>query len=96
MKKLDNIITGILLGLLLPIGFIWLYCNNFFPDEPVIELLKSVWGTTTFGRLMILAIIPNLGAIFLLYKHDIFKLGTGVVIGMIPYLIMSVLSLVVF
>jgi len=96
MKKLNNIVVGILLGLLLPIGFIWLYCYNFFPEVPVVELLKSVWGTVTFGRLMILAIVPNLGAIFLLYKHDAFKIGTGVVIGMVPYLIASVLSLLFF
>jgi len=96
MKKLDNVIIGILLGLLLPIGFIWLYCYNFFPETPVLELLKSTLGTITFGRLMILAIVPNLGAIFLLYKHDIFKLGTGVIVGMIPYLIASVLSLLFF
>jgi hypothetical protein len=94
--KLDNIIIGILLGLLLPVGFLWFYLFNFKPEIPFFEALQMLWGTVVFGQLMLLAIVPNLASFFFIYKKDAFKLGMGVGISTAIYFLGSLISMLIF
>ena len=88
------IILGILCGLLLPAGFAWLYLYNFYPNDlSFVETIKELWGSPLFGKLLLLAIVPDLVATFIFYKQDSFKIGAGVILGMTPYLIISILML---
>ena len=88
------IILGILCGLLLPAGFAWLYLYNFYPNDlSFVETIKELWGSPLFGKLLLLAIVPDLVATFIFYKQDSFKIGAGVILGMTPYLITSILML---
>ena len=96
MKYFDNIIIGILIGLLLPVGFLWLYFLNFNPEMSFIESLTIVWGNLLFARLMLLAAVPNLAILFFVKQQDAFKLGKGILIGMTPYFIASLISLIIF
>lgn len=92
MKHFDNIIIGILCGLLLPAAFAWLYLYNFYPkDFSFFETIKELWGSALFGKLLLLSIIPDLVATFIFYKQDWFKIGAGTILGLIPYLIISIL-----
>jgi len=96
MRSFDNIITGILLGLLLPVGFLWLYLRNYMSEIPFFEALQMLWGTAVFGRLVLLAIVPNLASFFLILKKDAFKLGTGVGISTALYFLGSLISMLIF
>ena len=96
MRSFDNIIVGILLGLLLPVGFLWLYFFNFNPEMSFIESLTVVWGNLLFARLMLLAIVPNLASFFLIYKKDAFKLGIGVGIATGLYFLASLVFMIIF
>jgi len=89
-KRFDNIIIGILCGLLLPAGFAWLYLYNFYPNDLSIETIKELWGSSLFGKLLLLSIVPDLVTTFISYKQDSFKMGAGIILGMIPYLITSI------
>jgi hypothetical protein len=96
MKRFDNIVLGILIGLLLPIGFLWLFFYNFNPEASFFDSFKMLWGTSWFGKQMLLAAMPDLAILFFVKKQDAFKLGTGIFIGMSPYLIASVLTMIIF
>ncbi|NDV47020.1 hypothetical protein D0T49_08160 [Paludibacter sp. 221] len=91
MKRFNHIITGILCGLLLPLTFLWLYLNNFYPgDASFFDSLRQLWGHVLFGKLLLLSIMPDLVLTFIFYKMDWFKAGAGVIAGMMPYLIISI------
>jgi len=92
MKRFDNIIVGFLCGFLLPTAFLWLYLHRFYPsDLSFIDSIKELWGSALFGKLLFLSITPDLIATFVFYKLDSFKIGAGTILGMIPYLIGSIL-----
>ncbi|MDL2290323.1 hypothetical protein LJB95_02850 [Paludibacteraceae bacterium OttesenSCG-928-F17] len=90
MKQFGEFLLGLLIGLVLPLGFIWLYLYNFYPDGySVIEAVKQLYPGALFGRLLILSIIPDLIAAFIFYKFDKFRFGAGIIAGLLPYLITS-------
>jgi len=96
MRSFDNIILGILLGLLLPVGFLWLYLLNFKPEIPFFEALSMFWGRVLFAKLLLLAIVPNLAALFIIHKQDAFKLGIGVGISTAIYFLASLVFIIIF
>lgn len=94
MRRLNNTIGGILCGLALPIVFIWIYLYNFYPGEAgIIASAKSLWGSALFGKLLLLSLMPDLILTFIFYKRDSFKFGAGVITGMLPFLILSIMMI---
>ncbi len=92
MNGFKGFIIGLLCGLLLPVGFVWLYLNNFYPNEEAVrEILKVLYPSVVLGKLLLLSIVPDLLLAFIFYKRDSFKLGGGVLLGAIPYLVASIL-----
>lgn len=91
MQRFNNIIVGFVCGVLLPIAFVWVYLYNYYSsDFSFIESIKNLWGSALFGKLLLLSIVPDMLLTFIFYKLDSFKLGAGVILGMIPYLIISI------
>jgi hypothetical protein len=92
MNGFKGFIIGLLCGLLLPVGVVWLYLNNFNSNEEAIrEMLKVPYSSIVLGKLLLLSIVPDLLLAFIFYKRDSFKLGGGVLLGAIPYLVASIL-----
>lgn len=90
MKQIGEFLLGLLIGLALPIGLIYLYLYNFYPgDYSIQEILTRLYPSTILSKLLILSIIPDLIAIFVFYKLDKFRIGAGVLAGLLPYLIAS-------
>ena len=88
MERFDKYWIGIVLGLILPAAFIFLYVDRF-----------NLWYTfqtfgmmlsDTFSRLLYLSVFPNMALIFVFYTLDTWKLSKGVLIGAFPYIIASV------
>lgn len=91
MERLNNIVFGILCGLLAPVAFIWLYLYNFYPtDITFFDSIKELWGTALLGKLLLLSVMPDLILTFIFYKQDWFKVGAGIILGIIPYLTASI------
>ncbi|NDP22782.1 MAG: hypothetical protein GZ091_17140 [Paludibacter sp.] len=94
MARFNKFIYGFLPGLLLPILFMWVYLNRFYPsDLTFFEELKQLYPGLLFGKLLLLSIMPNLLMVFIFYKSDSFKIATGTLLGGMPYFIGSIFML---
>ncbi len=94
MKRFNHFLYGLIPGLLIPVLFMWIYLNRFYPgDLSFIETLKQLYPGIILGKLLLLSVMPNLLLVFLFYKSDSFKIAAGVMIGGMPYLIASIFML---
>jgi hypothetical protein len=90
MKKINNFWLGFILGLLLPLGFIWLYLNQFYPqDLPFFEIIKRIYPSRTLGNLLMLSFMPDMVFMFICYKTDSFRIASGFFVGGVSYFIAS-------
>ena len=88
MKKYNHFLYGFIPGLLLPVGFLWLYLKRFYPGNlPFFDILKELYPGVMLGKLLLLSIMLNLVGVFIFYKQDCFKTGIGMMMGAMPYLI---------
>ncbi len=94
MAQFNKFIYGFVPGLLLPILFMWVYLNRFYPsDMSFLDALKQMFPSLLFGKLLLLSIMPNLLIVFIFYKSDSFKIATGTLLGGMPYFIGSIFML---
>ena len=94
MERFNHFLYGFVPGLVLPVLFMWIYLNRFYPtDLSFLETLKQLYPGIILGKLLLLSIMPNLLFVFAFYKTDSFKLATGMMIGGMPYLIASIFML---
>jgi hypothetical protein len=94
MKRFNHFLYGFVPGLLIPVIFIWVYLNRFYPDNiSFIETLKQLYPGIILGKLLLLSSMPNLVLVFVFYKSDSFKIATGVLMGGMPYFIASIFML---
>lgn len=88
MQRFNRFIYGFIPGILLPVIFLWIYLSRFYPvDLPFYDILKQLFPSVMLGKLLLLAIMPNLVGVFIFYKQDNFKLGIGMMMGALPYLV---------
>ena len=94
MKRFNHFLYGFIPGLLLPIAFMWLYLNKFYPiDLPFLEIIKHLYPSILLGKIFLLSVMPNLGFVFVFYKSDSFKIASGILMGAMPYFIASIFML---
>jgi hypothetical protein len=90
MERFNKFLVGLIPGLMLPVGFMWLYLNRFYPtDLSFLETIKQLYPGFILGKLLMLSIMPNLILVFVFYKSDSFNIAAGMMIGAMPYLISS-------
>ncbi|MGC3978781.1 MAG: hypothetical protein QM751_11455 [Paludibacteraceae bacterium] len=88
MKRFNNFTLGLVLGLILPALFIWVYLAALYPVKiSVTEIIKQLYPSVLLGKLLLLSIIPDLAMVFLFYKKDTFRMAGGIMLGAILYLI---------
>jgi len=94
MERFNHFIYGFVPGLILPVLFMWIYLNRFFPgDLSFIDTLKSLYPGIIMGKLLLLSIMPNLILVFVFYKTESFKLASGIILGGMFYFIASIFML---
>ena len=88
MHRLDKYSVGIVLGLLLPALFCYVYISRF-----------NLWGVlkafdfsanSVLSKMMMLSVFPNMALLFLFYEMDLWRLAKGVLIGAFPYIIAAI------
>ncbi len=94
MARFNHFLYGLVPGLLLPLVFMWVYLNRFYPGNlSFFETLKLLYPGVLLGKLLLLSVMPNLVLVFVFYKSDSFKIATGVLLGGMPYFIASIFML---
>ena len=94
MARFNHFLYGFIPGLVLPVAFMWLYLNRFYPDDlGFIEIIKHVYPSPLLGKMCLLGVMPDLLLVFIFYKSDSFKIATGVLLGGMPYLVASIFML---
>ena len=94
MERFNHFLYGLVPGLLLPVLFMWIYLNRFYPEDvSFFETIKQLYPGIILGKLMLLSIMPDLLFVFVFYKTDSFKIATGMMVGGIPYLVASIFML---
>ena len=90
LEKANKFIYGLIPGLLLPLLFMWIYLNRFYPHEiGFVEIIKEIFPGVLMGKVLLLSVIPNLLLVYLFYTLDSFKLAVGIITGAMIYLIPS-------
>lgn len=94
MARFNHFLYGFIPGLLLPLAFMWVYLNRFYPDDlSFFETLRQLYPGVLLGKLLILSVMPDLILVFAFYKTDSFKIATGALLGGMPYFIASIFML---
>jgi len=94
MERFNHFLYGFIPGLLLPVLFMWVYLNRFYPaDISFFETLRQIYPGIILGKLLLLSIMPNLVIVFIFYKTEGFKIASGMLLGGMPYFIASIFML---
>ncbi len=94
MQRFNHFLYGFIPGLLFPILFMWVYLNRFYQGEDsFFVILKHLFPSVLFGKILLLSVMPNLGFVFVFYKSDSFKIATGILLSAMPYFIASIAML---
>ena len=94
MKRFNHFFYGFIPGLILPVLFMWVYLNRFYPEDlSFFETLKQLYPGILLGKVLLLSIMPNLVIVFIFYKTEGFKIASGMLLGGMPYFIASIFML---
>jgi len=94
VKRFDHFFYGFIPGIILPVLFMWVYVNRFYPGDLTFwEIIKQIYPSALLGKLLLLSVMPNLIFVFVFYKSDSFKIATGVLLSAMPYFIGSIMML---
>lgn len=88
MERFNKFLYGFLPGLIFPVLFMWVYLNRFYPVElSFFETIKHLYPSVLLGKILMLAVMPNLALVFVFYKSDSFKIASGLMVSAMPYFI---------
>jgi len=94
MKRFDHFLYGFIPGIVLPVVFMWVYLDRFYPgDFTFWEIIKQIYPSALLGKLLLLSVMPNLAFVFVFYKSDSFKIAKGMMVSAMPYFIGSIMML---
>ena len=69
LEKANKFIYGLIPGLLLPLLFMWIYLNRFYPQEiGFVEIIKEIFPGVLMGKVLLLSVIPNLLLVYLFIR----------------------------
>ncbi|MBQ8100122.1 MAG: hypothetical protein IJV55_01460 [Paludibacteraceae bacterium] len=89
MERFDKYWLGILIGLMLPLLFGWIYIQRM---GLAYTLQTFGWQSMggVLGKLTIVALFPDMALLFLFYTTDTWRLAKGIVIGMLPFILAAI------
>jgi len=94
VERFNKFLYGFLPGLVFPVLFMWVYLNRFYPVElSFFETIKQLYPSVLLGKILMLAVMPNLALVFVFYKSDSFKIASGLMVSAMPYFIGSIFML---
>jgi len=92
VKQLDQFWVGFVLSLIMPVVFGLVFFHTAYKgDTSMWEALRLTiqWRLPLFGKLILLSIVPDLGALFLFYNAEYWKACRGVIVATALFFILS-------
>ena len=78
MKKLNNMLLGTVLGILIPLVALFAYVHLKFDDLTMTEFFRSYFKMGVLTHMLSLAVIPNLALFFIFIRTNRLKSARGV------------------
>ncbi len=89
MERFDKYWIGILIGLLAPLLFMWGYIERYELWYYLETMQFQNYGI--MSKLLLCSIFPDMGLIFVFYLTNTWNLSKGVLIGMLPFMLASLI-----
>ncbi len=90
LEAFDKYWIGIVIGLLLPAVFGYLYIDRMNLWYSISTFgVKSLAGM--LGKLTVVAVFPDAAFLFVFYTLGMWRLAKGVIVGMIPYVLAALI-----
>ena len=92
MQRYDKYWIGVVIGLILPALFVYIYLDRFnlwYSFRLFGAELRFSWC-----KLLLISVFPNFALMFVAYAADLWKLSKGMLIGAAPYLVASMAVLI--
>lgn len=89
LERFDKYWIGIVIGLISPIIFIWAYIDRYNLWYYLETMQFQQYGI--LNKLLLCSIFPDMGLIFVFYMTNTWNLSKGILIGMFPFMLASVL-----
>jgi len=87
-----QLLIGVVAGLIVPLVFGWLFLRNLYEGELTLDtvflLMKS---TSLIMKLLFVAILPNMFAVFLLNYLELWNYCRGVFVAIMIYIAVAVI-----
>ncbi len=88
MARFDKYWIGILIGVILPAIFCYIYLKQMNLLTAITSL--GLWRGPIATKLMIIGVFPDSALLFLFYELDAWKLAKGILIGSFPYILLGI------
>jgi hypothetical protein len=95
-RKYDNLILGLIVGVVVPIITYFLVLNYIYPFQFADQSLHSLWIHLMAPKMISIGVIPNLAFFFLFVYTNRLKSGRGVLMATIFYAIVVLIMKVVW
>lgn len=89
MERFDKYWIGILVGALSPILFMWAYIERY--ELWYYLQTMQFYDHGILSKLLLCSVFPDMGLIFVFYLTNTWNLSKGILIGMMPFMIASLL-----
>ncbi|MBP1677977.1 MAG: hypothetical protein H6Q20_2536 [Bacteroidetes bacterium] len=92
--NINKFFYGFIPGIIISVVFIWIYLTGFYPNDiGIVEILKRIFPGVLFGKILLLAAMPNLIMVFVFYKQDYFKIASGFMSSAMLFVIAAIFML---
>lgn len=81
MKKLNNMVLGTVLGVLLTLLSLFIYVHLKFDDLTLTDFFRSYFKMGILTHMLSLAVIPNLAMFFIFIRTNRLKSARGVLLA---------------
>lgn len=88
MQRIDRYSVGIIIGLILPFLFGWIYIDTMHLWYALKTFQFEAGGV--LSKLLLVSVFPNMALLFIGYTLEVWRACKGILIGTFPYLIATV------
>lgn len=86
MSRFDRFWIGLMVGLLLPLLFGWLFLTSgYYGEMTAGHILQFMTGSSMIVKFMFIAILPDMFLVFLLNTWELWRMCRGVFVALFLY-----------
>lgn len=90
-SKLNNVILGIIIGLVIPLLTLYFVSQNRFPDKSFLEFYHYTSTMKVFSKIFSLTVLPNLLTFFIFIWLNKLLTARGILVSTVVLALMMVL-----